>query len=134
MKRLMLALILGICCYVSAQQLSPQPQLNLPCKVLSVHDGDTLTASVTIYMKVRLIDCWAPEINKPLQRRKGLKSKAKLQELALGKYGMLTIPLFPDDFGDATSLSRINARLIIDGKDISAQMVESGHATKEKQK
>lgn len=109
---------------------TPTPQLVLPCHVVEVYDGDTLTADVTLRMRVRLIDCWAPEV-RGKQKVEGFKSKAKLQAMVEGKDGMLTIPLH-DMLGDSTSLSRVLGRLSVNGKDVSEEMVRIGAATKTK--
>lgn len=105
----------------------PQPQIVLPCEIVSVHDGDTLTATVTLKMNVRLLDCWAPE----LRESRGPAAKAKLVELASGKTGVLTIPL-GHDIGSSFTFGRVLGRLSIDGRDVSDQMVASGLATKKK--
>ena len=41
-----------------------QPPLGLTaqCKVLDVYDGDTVTVEVRTIARVRLLDCWAPEV------------------------------------------------------------------------
>ena len=41
------------------------PGLVLPCKVIDVHDGDTLTIEVTLTASVRLLECWAEELKAP---------------------------------------------------------------------
>jgi len=104
-----------------------QPHIVLPCKVVHVHDGDTLTAEVTLRANVRLLDCWAPE----LREAGGAESRAKLTELASGKTGLLIIPL-GNDLGDSLTFGRVLGRIEIDGRDVSQQMVESGHATRTK--
>lgn len=99
------------------------PSLNLPCKVVSVHDGDTLTAEITLKVNVRLVDCWAPE----LRDKNGLESKAKLEELTLGKEGVLHVPL-DDNLSKSFSFGRILGKLYIKDLDINEEMVRSGHA------
>lgn len=109
------------------------PQLTLPCQVVSVYDGDTLAVDVTFRMNVRLLDCWAPEITGE-ERPQGLKSKERLTQLALGKKGTLTVPFGGNDLGDSFTFGRTLARLVIDGQDVSQQMVLDGFATLTKQK
>ena len=36
--------------------------LTLPGNVLDVHDGDTVTVEVKRTLRIRLLDCWAPEL------------------------------------------------------------------------
>ena len=110
----------------------PVPQIVIPCRVTRVYDGDTPTCEVTIRMRVRLQDCWAPEVT-GREKKDGLKSRKRLEELALNKTGLLAIPL-GDDVGDSLSLNRVVGRLFIDGRDINRQMVAEGFATKEKRK
>jgi len=104
----------------------------MPARIVSVHDGDTVTAEITVRLNVRLIDCWAPEVTGK-EKPEGLKSKARLTELASGKNGTLTIPI-GDDLGDSFTFGRVLARLNVDGKDISEIMVEEKFATKVKAK
>lgn len=119
--------LLLTCAWAAVGAQPSQPQLVLPCKVISVHDGDTLTAEVTLRMNVRLLECWAPE----LDELGGVESRAKLIELTDGKTGMLTIPL-GDDLGDSLTFGRVLGRVEIDGRDVSNQMVASGRATRTK--
>lgn len=105
----------------------PQPQLVLPCRVVSVHDGDTVTVEVTMRANVRLLDCWAPELREP----GGQESRREMERIASGKSCLLTVPL-GDDIGDSLSLGRVLGRLEIDGRDVSDQMVRSGFATKKR--
>lgn len=112
----------------------PEPAITLPCKVVSVHDGDSLTAVVTMQMQIRLLDCWAPEVT-GAEKPKGLVSAEKLRSMADGKTGTLTIPLH-DSLQKSLTFGRVLGRIHIDGqdKDLSTQMVEGGWATKSKQK
>lgn len=127
--------VLGTIIYAAADisAPNPQPQVVLPCKILHIQDGDTVTVQIELRTNVRLIDCWAPETNKAAERSRGLKSKAKLESLVSGKTGLLTVPL-GDNLGKSISLGRVLGRLSIDGKDVSAEMVRSGFATKNKEK
>ena len=114
----------------AAFDASPVPQIVIPAVVRAVHDGDTVTAEVTVRLNVRLLDCWAPEVT-GREKAEGLKSKARLTELVDGKQGVLTIP-FGNDLGDSFTFGRVLGRLWIDGKDVSETMVAEKFATKEK--
>lgn len=119
---------IAVCAFAEPQKQT-QPQLVLPCRVISVHDGDTLTAEVKLRANVRLLDCWAPE----LREAGGVESRAKLTELTSGKTGLLTIPL-GNDLGDSLSFGRVLGRIEIDGRDVGRAMVESGMAKERKPK
>jgi len=106
------------------------PQVVLPCKIVSVYDGDTPTVTVTFRMSIRLLDCWCPEI-KGANREAGLKAKKKLEELALDKNGLVTIPL-GKSLGDSLTLDRILAKVTVDGTDVGGELVRLGYATKTK--
>lgn len=72
----------------------PPHGLTLPCKIISVHDGDTLTVDVVVRANVRLCghngkECWAPE----LKEKGGADSHESLEVAALGKEGTIFIPL-----------------------------------------
>lgn len=105
------------------------PSLTLPCRVISIHDGDTCTVEVITRLNVRLLDCWAPEVTGD-ERPEGLKSKRRLEELAADKQGLLTIPLH-DTVGKSFTFGRVLARLSVDGRDVSQAMVGEGFATAE---
>lgn len=107
----------------------PQPALHLPCKIIDVYDGDTLTADITLRVRVRMVDCWAPEI----KEAGGKESRDHLRELALDKDGILYVPLGgAKTFGDLFSFNRVVGRVYVDGEDVSQLQVTAGHATKER--
>jgi endonuclease YncB( thermonuclease family) len=132
MKPTLLYLVLGSL-LLGADEPAPRPQIVVPAKVIAVGDGDTVTVELTLRANLRLLDCWAPETNKPAEKVRGLKSKAKLEAIAAGKTGLVTIPL-GENLSKSISLGRLLGRLTIDGKDVSDEMVKSGFATKNKEK
>jgi endonuclease YncB( thermonuclease family) len=107
----------------------PAPQLALPCRVLRVHDGDTVTVQVQMNVSVRLLDCWAPE----LREAGGQQAKAKLQTIAEGRDALLIVPL-GKSLSDSLSFGRVLARLLVEGQDASQAMVQAGFAAKTKPK
>lgn len=111
----------------------PAMGFTVPARVVEVYDGDTLTAEVKFVMRVRLLDCWAPEIKGP-DRLKGFAARDNLKKLAEGKTGVLHIPLTSENIGDATSMGRILGKMIINGDDLSYEQVKAKHATKTKPK
>lgn len=112
-------------------RLVPSMGVTLPCRVLSVHDGDTLKVECKFVMDIRLIDCWAPEITGD-EKPKGLKSLANLKKLAYDKTGVVFIPLH-ENIGKATSMSRVLGRVYINGDDLSYMQVSKKFATKTKE-
>lgn len=100
-------------------------------QITSVHDGDTVTVAVKRTYRVRLLDCWAPEITGP-QKPEGLKSLQELQNVALGRKCTLFVPENADDIGKSTSMGRYLGRVWVNGRDISELQVERGRACKTK--
>lgn len=111
----------------------PAPMIRIPAEINEVHDGDTLTVYFGFSARIRLIDCWAPELS---TGKAGQRSKANLIKLtSKTQRCMIEIPLF-DDIGKSTTLGRVLGRVTVDGqeKDLSTQQVEGGFATKTKTK
>jgi endonuclease YncB( thermonuclease family) len=115
--------------------------------VTDVHDGDTITVRVYRDFRVRLRDCWAPELEPIEQRRKwgvknippgtGAAAHMHLKKLAEGYQVRLHIVGSPDgDFRDSTSMGRVigDAYLLKNGTNLAAAQVAAGHATKERMK
>jgi endonuclease YncB( thermonuclease family) len=91
---------------------------DLPAKVVSVHDGDTLTVLVDRkQIKVRLTDIDAPELGQPF----GKNSRQSLAELCFGKPAML-------DVRGQDRYKRTIARVTCDGLDANAEQVRRGYA------
>lgn len=117
----------------------PKASINLPCKVIEVVDGDTVTVQLTLKVRVRLIDCWAPESRTTdlAEKKIGIESKNNLKEIALNRNGILVIPIDDDvhRVDHLQSLSRWLGRIYIEDSpdDLSAIQVRDGYATKTKQ-
>lgn len=87
-------------------------------RVVSVHDGDTLTVLVERrQVKVRLTDIDAPELRQPF----GTRSKQSLAELCFGKIAAL-------DVRGQDRYQRTVARVTCEGKDANAEQVRRGYA------
>ena len=129
--RLILAIVLTSCMACPAGSITDharqnQPTLSLPAKIVDVHDGDTLTAEVTIRAKIRLRDCWAKELREP----GGADAKALLVTLANGKSCTISVPLGKaNDIGDVMTFGRVLANVSVDGKDLATELINAGHAT-----
>lgn len=98
--------------------------------IVDVYDGDTLTFEVKKRFKVRLIDCWAPEVRTRdlAEQQRGFASKEHLKSIALDKPGVLFVPAGRTHVGQATSLSRVLGHVWVDGESLASQQVEAGHA------
>jgi len=130
-----LACLLAICWPVAAEP--EQPVIVVPCTVAEVYDGDTVTVRLTLDARIRLLDCWVPEVKAAdkAEKLKGIASRDHLRTLApTDSEALLTIPLTGDRLDDVITMGRVLGRVSIGGKDLSAQQVESGFATKEKLK
>jgi len=91
---------------------------DVPGRVVSVHDGDTLTVLVERrQLKVRLADIDAPELGQPF----GANSKRSLSELCFGKPATL-------DVRGQDRYKRTIARVTCAGTDANAEQVRRGMA------
>lgn len=87
-------------------------------KVVSVHDGDTLTVVIDRrQVRVRLSDIDAPELRQPF----GTRSRQSLAEMCFGKEAVL-------DVQGEDHYHRSLARVTCDGKDANAEQVRRGYA------
>lgn len=147
--------LLLMACLLSVSAV-PRPGLTVPCEVVEWHDGDTCTVNVTVPIRVRLLDCWAPETHgrsltdaerkmspdkqKQIQRdienekQRGFDSKASAMKFAPnGSKAVLEIPFDgAERSDDLFTMGRVLGRVWIGGKDVSALQVDSGHAKRSK--
>lgn len=117
----------------------PAPQLGYTtrCRVTEVIDGDTLEVQIVKKLRVRLIDCWAPETRTKddKEKRSGILSKEHLRYLAAGREGTLLVPGHQDnELGDAITMSRALGRVWVDGQErsLSELQVAAKHAATRK--
>lgn len=113
------------------------PQLVVPCEVIDVYDGDTVTVRLTLDVRVRLLDCWTPEVRTRDAEEKayGIYSRETLRDLIGGRKCLLTVPLEnADRLDDLFTFGRLLGRLrnIETGLDASEEMHRMGAAMKEK--
>lgn len=150
------ATLLAVLSFVATRSTAtdpPRPGLILPCEVVEWHDGDTGTVRITLDVRVRLLDCWAPETKgrsltaaeKKLtkieqqailtkitaEKQRGIDSLKSVSQIApIGSRGYLEIPLDGvERSDDLFTMGRLLGRVWINGKDVSALQVDSGHAT-----
>ena len=86
-------------------------------KVVSVHDGDTITVRTTETIKIRLSGVDAPE----LKQAHGQTSKQALANLVFGKTVTVT-PVNKDRYG------RTVAKIKADDREVGFQLVSTGNA------
>lgn len=114
------------------------PKIQLRCRVEDVVDGDTLTVSIKIPGRVRLLDCWAPESRGAKKSPAGVASKVNMQRLIEEhptREGLLTIPLDGVTRIDQIfTMERLLASVQLDGHelDLAATQVSQGFATTDK--
>jgi endonuclease YncB( thermonuclease family) len=134
----------GMHCLASGHP-APQPSWVTMAKVVRVIDGDTLDVEVRRVIRVRLLDCWAPESKQdprlPEERRqaekaKGQASKASLAKLADGKTVTVQIPVDADgDISKSMTMGRVLGHVWLasdPSETLSEKQVRNGHATIEK--
>ena len=124
----------------------PPKGITADCKVVRVIDGDTVDIEITRTIRVRLLDCWAPETRTrdPVEKAKGYESKKYLHDLlgqvfyndlAARKQKKVTLFIPADEQGelkDNFTFSRVLGRLFVSGEDVSVLMIEAGKATRTK--
>lgn len=88
-----------------------------PAKVVSVHDGDTITVRTSETIKIRLDGIDAPELKQPF----GQASKQALSGLVFGQ-NVTVKPRSKDRYG------RTIARIEVGGRDVSLIQAETGLA------
>ena len=116
---------------VAAKDIIPQTGWSIKGKVTDVHDGDTVTVSFSKMMKVRLIDCWAPEVT-GIQKAIGLQARDNMKNLVLDKEVTVFIPEDQSDIGKSTSISRFLGHIWVGDTNIAAKQVSDGFACKTK--
>lgn len=134
---LAMIVVLLVCAHKPTTAGPPPLGLVARAEVINIVDGDTVDLMVSMPLRVRLLDCWAPEIHgaeKPL----GMKSKQYLEHISpIGTKVQVQIPST-----DASSLAsvftfgRLLGHVWTDGEDksLSQRMVGAGMATTEKVK
>jgi endonuclease YncB( thermonuclease family) len=114
----------------------PKPGWTTNGRVERVIDGDTVDVSVPIVVRIRLKDCWSPEINtkNEPEHTRGVEAKEFLkQQLPKGQAITLHVD-FNTDVKDVLSLNRILGTLWKGDDNVSSIMVRNGYATSEKGK
>lgn len=133
--------VLAAICNDNVATKEPPFKITVPGKLVSIHDGDTVSVMFHIDANIRMLDCWAPEINSKdeAEKEKGLLARDYLQSLLKpGDNVIVEIP-FGEKLSNSLTFSRILGKIYkdVDGDNqldnISNVMVSKGFATKEKQ-
>ena len=117
----------------------PPRGLTVDADVINIVDGDTLDVRISYDLRVRLLDCWAPEtrtldLN---EKVRGLQSKAHMHTLIDARRVRVHLPS-TGRFTDLVAFDRVLGHVwrLRDGKpedqNISVMMVEAGFAKAEK--
>ena len=104
--------------------------------VTRVLDGDTVEVEVRRTVRVRLLDCWAPETRTKdrAEKRRGIAARKALQAMVDGEQVVVDVPIDAQGkFGDSTSMGRVLGYLWHKGQDVAAAMIAAGHAKRTKQ-
>lgn len=111
-----------------------QPALGLTARaaVIRVVDGDTVDVMLMLPARVRLIDCWAPEIT-GAEKLKGQAAKEQLEKMApVGSRVRVHVPTGEADaLGDVLTFNRVLGHMWREGDEasLSELMVAAGMAT-----
>src|SRR5262245_37647133 len=123
----------------SAQTVAPAAQITVPCLVPNVVDGDTVDLELRVVVRVRLVatggrGCWAPESRTTnlAEKERGLAAKRNLERMALGKAGLLSVPLKSDRLIDVMTLERILGEVYVAGKSLGDEQIRQGFASSTK--
>lgn len=117
--------------------MPPAPQLGLTARatVDRVVDGDTIDVSLRLPVRIRLIDCWAPEVT-GRQKIFGEAAKAALADmLPEGTTVVVNVPSGEaDKLGDVLTFGRALGHVWDDpdGPSIAELMIAAGYATEAK--
>jgi endonuclease YncB( thermonuclease family) len=114
----------------------PVPRgISTEAEVVDWYDGDTLVANLKVQVRIRLLDCWTPEVRGD---EKELGLIAKKHVISICPNGSKIRVFIPTTgrLQDSITFGRVLARCWIksdDGwVDISDRMVADGYATKDK--
>ena len=117
------------------------PSWTTPAEVLRVIDADTLEVVVTRKLRIRILDCWAPETHetgRPGEKALGLEAKAFVEGLfeKLGQSVVIRIPTEGDQsLAHVLTLGRFLADVeLADGRLLAAVLRRKGFAASTKEK
>lgn len=126
-------ILLGVCITMRAVGDAPPQGWSTACRIVSVIDGDTIEVEIKRTVRVRLLDCWAPEsrTKDSEEKQRGLASKEHLRAMADGCDAILFVPASQrGNLSDVTTLGRVLGQVWLDGdkESLAEHQVRSGHA------
>jgi endonuclease YncB( thermonuclease family) len=116
----------------------PAPGWTTQARCLRVIDGDTIEVEVRRVIRVRMLDCWAPESRidarlpeaaQTAEKAAGIASRENLQRMCEGKDVVVQIPA-GEDVAKAITMGRWLGRVWLegDGESLSEKQVREGFA------
>jgi endonuclease YncB( thermonuclease family) len=139
LRYLLTVVILCLCMAATGWLFGAPPPRGVTTRgvVVNIVDGDTIDFEVRYRVRIRLLDCWVPELNKgpEQERQRGRVAMLYARGLAGGKSATLFVPTQKArSMMDILTLDRVLGHVWLDGFDesLSELMVESGYASKEK--
>lgn len=125
-----------------AAQFPPDPSWTTKARCLRVIDGDTIEVEVRRVIRVRMLDCWAPEskldprisqADRETEKFAGQASKENLRRLAEGRDVIVQIPA-GEDVAKSITMGRWlgNVWLEGDGESLAEKQVKGGFADRVK--
>ena len=149
-REAVLAAVVTVIAHAEWSWAEPPPGIAVPCEIVEVYDGDTITVEVRIRARVRLRDCWAAELRTihPVEKQMGAAAKSALEEIVsspqdaeparrgdeetgMRAAAVLVIPLEAvRRLDDVLTLGRLLADVYLRGDEmsLSERMVEIGQA------
>ena len=114
----------------------PDTGLCVPVRIERILDGDTIEVAVkdsSYRWKIRVIDCWAPELSTP-EGRAAQEAAIKLAGSAKTVHVHLPLPKRPSNLlGSLITFDRLLGHVWLDDtRSFATEMVAAGHATREK--
>lgn len=118
--------------------MTTQPPLGLTARatVDRVIDGDTIDVLLTLPVRVRLLNCWSPEVRGPTAA-KGVKAKRFVESILAAMPDppsvVVSIPSGQADaLGDVLTFGRVLGDVFVDGQSLAELIIHAGHGTREK--
>lgn len=98
--------------FTKAAVQCPPKGITIDGQIVRVIDGDTVVVRSHVEYHVRLLDCWAPEsrTSNAKEKTRGLRSKARMQQLATDKPVRVHLP-GQSDLTDMVTLGRVLGRI-----------------------
>lgn len=142
-----IVLVLVLSCVLVSRSFSgddaPPEGLTTDCEIVNIVDGDTIDVRLSYVIRIRLLDCWAPETRTRdlAEKSRGIAAKKYMQDLAEKESRVRLHVPGGNSLADILTFGRILGRVWrIDpetgqpeDRDLSEHMVDADHATREKE-